>query len=72
MEENIESGVGIRVDYNQFGEEIVYKNSRNAYEIIFERGKKWIEGALVLKSGNSLQAKEIPIGAFFHKNKDNV
>jgi hypothetical protein len=40
MEENIELGVGTRVEHDRYGEGFVCKNSLNGYEIIFERGGK--------------------------------
>jgi hypothetical protein len=40
MEENIELGVGTRVEHDRYGEGFVCKNSLNNYEIIFERGGK--------------------------------
>ncbi|MDR0605429.1 MAG: hypothetical protein LBG80_14105 [Bacteroidales bacterium] len=40
MEDNIELGVGTRVEHDRFGEGIIYKTSLNGYEIIFERGGK--------------------------------
>jgi hypothetical protein len=40
MEENVELGVGTRVDHDRYGEGFVCKNSLTNYEIIFERGGK--------------------------------
>ncbi|MDR1170519.1 MAG: hypothetical protein LBK97_06775 [Prevotellaceae bacterium] len=40
MEENIELGVGTRVEHDRYGEGFVCKSSLSGYEIIFERGGK--------------------------------
>jgi hypothetical protein len=40
MEENVELGVGTRVEHDRYGEGFVCKSSLNGYEIIFERGGK--------------------------------
>ncbi|MDR0560342.1 MAG: hypothetical protein LBG92_09220 [Prevotellaceae bacterium] len=40
MSENVELGVGTRVEHDRYGEGFVCKNTLTAYEIIFERGGK--------------------------------
>jgi hypothetical protein len=40
MDENLELGIGTRVEHDRYGEGFVCKNSLTSYEIIFERGGK--------------------------------
>jgi len=44
--ENIELGVGTRVEHDRYGEGFVCKNSLTSYEIIFERGGKMSFGKI--------------------------
>jgi hypothetical protein len=59
MEENIELGVGTRVEHDRYGEGFVCKSSLNGYEIIFERGGKLSFGkANILKDMKILEEVE--------------
>jgi len=59
MEENIELGVGTRVEHDRYGEGFVCKNSLTAYEIIFERGGKMSFGkANILRDMTILEPVE--------------
>ncbi|MDR2025978.1 MAG: hypothetical protein LBQ01_00275 [Prevotellaceae bacterium] len=59
MEENIELGVGTRVEHDRYGEGFVCKNSLTSYEIIFERGGKLSFGkANILKDMKILENVE--------------
>jgi hypothetical protein len=59
MEENIELGVGTRVEHDRYGEGFVCKNTLTACEIIFERGGKMSFGkANILRDMKVLDAVE--------------
>jgi hypothetical protein len=59
MEENIELGIGTRVEHDRYGEGFVSKSSLNGYEIIFERGGKLSFGkANILKDMTIIEKVE--------------